>query len=105
MLPPGRERLGNPRFSHSFLHVKTSVFPTPFLFESCAPARIRTWNNASEERCDIHFTTGAMGAIIPCIRANTTIRVQYASWKLLTSVSPRRRGRHAKRSKKQVLRR
>ena len=25
----------------------------------CAPARIRTQNNGSEDRCDIHFTTGA----------------------------------------------
>lgn len=25
----------------------------------CAPARIRTQNNGSEDRCDIHFTTEA----------------------------------------------
>jgi len=28
----GKELLGNPRFSHSFLHGKTIVFPTPFKF-------------------------------------------------------------------------
>ena len=26
----------------------------------CAPARTRTWNDGSEDRCDIHFTTGAI---------------------------------------------
>jgi hypothetical protein len=26
---------------------------------SCAPARIRTWNDSSEDCCDIRFTTGA----------------------------------------------
>ena len=30
----------------------------------CAPARIRTWNNGSEDRCDIRFTTGACFAIL-----------------------------------------
>ena len=30
------EPLGNPRFSHSFLHGETTVSPTPFAFESCA---------------------------------------------------------------------
>ena len=25
----------------------------------CAPARTRTWNDSSEDCCDIHFTTGA----------------------------------------------
>ena len=25
----------------------------------CAPARTRTWNDGSEDRCDIHFTTSA----------------------------------------------
>jgi cytochrome c biogenesis protein CcdA len=25
----------------------------------CAPARTRTRNNGSEDRCDVHFTTGA----------------------------------------------
>ena len=25
----------------------------------CAPARTRTWNDGSEDRSDIHFTTGA----------------------------------------------
>ncbi len=29
------------------------------ILNRCAPARIRTWNNGSEDRCDIHFTTGA----------------------------------------------
>ncbi len=45
------EHLGNPRFSHSFLHGKTACFPDPFLvrvpavaahFYSLAPARTRT---------------------------------------------------------------
>ena len=27
--------------------------------DNCAPGRIRTLNNGSEDRCDIHFTTGA----------------------------------------------
>ena len=30
----------------------------------CAPARIRTQNNGSEDRCDIHFTTEAFNEII-----------------------------------------
>ena len=29
------------------------------LFIFCAPARTRTWNDGSEDRCDIHFTTSA----------------------------------------------
>ena len=29
------------------------------IFLSCAPGRTRTCNDGSEDRCDIHFTTGA----------------------------------------------
>ena len=36
----------------------------------CAPARTRTWNDGSEDRSDIHFTTGAISVlyIIVCVR-------------------------------------
>ena len=34
--------------------------PNSGLFYFGAPARTRTWNDGSEDRCDIHFTTSAM---------------------------------------------
>ena len=34
-----------------------------FLFSTGAPARTRTWNNGSEDRYDIRFTTGANEAL------------------------------------------
>ena len=38
--------------------IKSLVLIQDFLF-ICAPARTRTWNVGSEDRCDIHFTTSA----------------------------------------------
>lgn len=38
--------------------IKSLVVIQDFLF-LCAPARTRTWNDGSEDRCDIHFTTSA----------------------------------------------
>lgn len=45
------------------LRVLVERSPGPFLcakrLHLCAPARTRTQNSGSEDRCDIHFTTGA----------------------------------------------
>ena len=38
----------------NFLKQKTDTFA------ACAPGGIRTPNNGSEDRCDIHFTMGAI---------------------------------------------
>ncbi len=42
----------------------------------CAPGGIRTPNDGSEDRCDIHFTTGAEPASYVVVRTNTTHEVQ-----------------------------
>lgn len=44
------------RYTQGFLVLNKTVG----LSAACAPARTRTQNNGSEDRCDIHFTTGAL---------------------------------------------
>lgn len=57
-----RERLGfaAPSFRVLAGEVNQRVRNTAchVLDDLCPPARTRTWNNGSEDRCDIHFTTG-----------------------------------------------
>ena len=51
-------KIGRPRFSHSFLHGKTNVFPTAFFYKGqrncnaipCAPCRIRTYDLSNVNR-------------------------------------------------------
>ena len=47
--------------ANQIIGVRFSLPAQKFLFNSSnsAPARIRTWNDSSEDCCDIHFTTGA----------------------------------------------